>query len=73
MGRRSFACLQAMNWNSHKIDDAVAECLGQAKGVAEVQAAVKGHMARIGTILASWGSKLIVERKPGQVRPRLCP
>jgi hypothetical protein len=56
-----------MNWNSYKIDDAIAVCLGQSKGVAETQAAVKGHMARISAILASWGSKLIVERKTGQV------
>jgi len=59
--------MQAMNWNSYNIEDAVAVCLGQSRGVAEVDAAVKGHMARISTILASWGAKLIVERKPGQV------
>ena len=59
--------VQAMNWNSYRIEDAVAVCLAQSKGVAEVQATVKGHMTRIGAILASWGAKLIVERKPGQV------
>lgn len=61
--------MQGLNWNSYYIDDAVAICLKEAKGVAETQTAVKGHISQIQTLLKSWSDKLIVERKAGQARP----
>lgn len=56
-----------LNWNSHRIEDAVGVCLSDAKAVSETHAAIRGHVARIRSILAAWISKLIVERRPGQV------
>lgn len=59
--------LQVMNWNSHHIEEAISDCYKVSKAVAETQAAVKGHESRIKAILSAWSSKLIVERKSGQV------
>lgn len=57
-----------MNWNSHRIEEAISDCYKVSKAVAETQASVKGHEARLEAILSGWGSKLIVERKTGQVQ-----
>ena len=56
-----------MNWNSHRIEEAISDCYKVSKAVAETQAAVKGHETRIKAILSGWSSKVIVERKTGQV------
>lgn len=58
---------QVINWNSHRIEEAVSICMAESRMVAETHAAIKSHLARVKAILASWVSKLIVERKPGQV------
>ena len=60
-----------MNWNSHRIEEAVADCYKVSKAVAENQATVKGHEARIKAISSAWASKLILERKVSQVCRRL--
>ena len=67
MQRCSLRSVQVMNWNSHRIEEAVSDCYKVSKAVAETQAVVKGHETRIKAILAAWASKLIVDRKPGQV------
>ena len=56
-----------LNWNSYRIEDAVISCLSLARAVAETQATIKGHIARIRAVLASWAANLLVERKPAQV------
>lgn len=61
---------QVLNWNSHRIEEAVSICMADSRMVAETHAAIKSHLARVKAILVSWVSKLIVERKPGQVSDR---
>ena len=72
IGADSVSCtVQGLNWNSYHIDDAVAVCLKATKALADIQAAVKGHMYQIQALLKSWISKIIVERRPNQVNDLL--
>lgn len=56
-----------LDWNSFRIEEAVAGCLAHAKALADLHGTLQGNLGRIRAILAAWASKLIVERKPSQV------
>jgi hypothetical protein len=54
---------QALNLNSHHIEDNVEATLAAARAVSETQAALKGNLERIYTILAGWAAAPVFQRK----------
>ena len=58
---------QVLNWNSHRIDDAIAEAHGLLKEAADVLAVLKANVAQTRTILAAWATPDPFSRKEGKV------
>jgi len=58
--------LQSMNWNSHKIDDYLAEVLAMVKDLSGTLTTIKNNVETTRDILSQWSSNLMFERKEGK-------
>ncbi len=59
-----------LTWNSHHIDERIAEALALVRDAAEALAAVQANAARTGELAAQWAARLLFERKDGKARRR---
>lgn len=59
--------LQVLNWNAHRIDDAISEAHSLVKEAADVLAVLKANVAQTRTILAAWATPEPFTRKEGKV------
>ena len=55
-----------MNWNSHKIDDYLAEVLAMVKDLSGTLTTIKNNVETTRDILSQWSSNLMFERKEGK-------
>ena len=58
--------LTVLNWNSHHIDEYIAEVMSQVKEVDSILKTIKSNVESTIRILAVWSKKLMFDRKEGK-------
>lgn len=58
-----------LNWNAHRIDEAITEVHLLLKDAASVLAILKHNVTQTRSILASWATPQPFDRKEGKVGP----
>ena len=60
--------LDHLNWNSHKIEEYIAEVMGLLKELTQMLTTIKGNVKTTRTLLKKWSKQLMFDRKDGKVR-----
>ena len=59
---------QVLTWNSHHIDEKVAEALALVRDTAEALSALQANARRTRELATQWTARLLFERKEGKAR-----
>lgn len=59
--------LDHLNWNSHKIEEYIAEVMGLLKELTEMLTTIKGNVTTTHNLLKKWSKQLMFDRKEGKV------
>jgi dynein heavy chain len=65
--------ISTLNWNSHKINDYIAEVMSSVKELNTILETVKGNVVKTRKILDKWDSNLMLKRKEGKTYETLNP
>ena len=63
-------CWQVLTWNSHHIDERIADALALVRDTADALAAIQANARRTRELAVQWTARLLFERREGKARPR---